>query len=396
MPLAKATRSLKALAFAALVGVACGLAARGFLVLLGAATAFRDAHEVVVVALPIAGLVLGAAYERFGAAARGGTTLVLTRARDVGEWLPRRMAPLVLAGTVLTHLFGGSAGREGTAVQMGGGLADTIARGLRVDAVTRRAMLVAGIAGGFGAVFGTPFAGAVFALEAIGALRTHRRLLPPALVASLVGDRVAHACGVTHTLFPRVAAVTFTPAMLLRLALFALAIAASSAAFVEALRGAKARVERAIPRLPLRMAVGGVAVVALWRLAGSAYLGLSVPLAERAFTDASLPVVAFAWKALFTVVTLASGFVGGEVTPFFVVGATLGNVLARALGLPLDLGAGIGLAALFGCAARAPVALAIMGGELVGWGVVPYALGVGAIAARLNGRRTLYPLPMTP
>jgi H+/Cl- antiporter ClcA len=396
MPSGNALRALVTLALAALVGVACGGAAWLFLTLLGAATAFRVAHEAVVFALPVVGLVAGAAYERFGGRARGGTPLVLATAREPGPWLPRRMAPLVLVGTVLTHLFGGSAGREGTAVQMGGGLADTLARALRVDASTRRALLFAGIAGGFGAVFGTPLAGAAFAFEATGARREPNRWLAlsvaTALVAAFVGDRVAHACGVTHTAFPRVAAVAFSPLHLGRLALFAAAIAVVAALFVALLSAAKAQGERWLPSLPLRMAAGGAIVVALWRIAdGGVYLGLSVPLAVRAFTDASLPETAFAWKTLFTVVTIGAGFVGGEVTPFFVVGATLGNVLARALVLPLDLGAGLGLAALFGSASRAPVALAIMGGELLGWSLFPHALIVGGAASALLGGRTLYP-----
>jgi H+/Cl- antiporter ClcA len=384
--------SARSLASAAVVGVACGIAARVFLLLLDAATAFRVSHEAIVFALPLAGLVVGVGYERGSAALRGGTNLVLAATRAGGPEVPAMMAPLVLVGTVVTHLFGGSAGREGTAVQMGASLADSIARAVRASAPMRNALVHAGIAGGFGAVFGTPIAGVVFALEAPGHRRPHLDALGSAAVGAFVGDRVAHVLGVAHAPYPHVAPGPWSLATFGRLAALSVAFAMASALFIEGLHWAKGVAARALPRLPIRMAAGGVAVVVAWRLAGdSAYLGLSVPLALRAFDDPSLPTLTFAAKAIFTVLTLAAGFVGGEVTPLFVVGATLGNVLARAVGLPVDLGAGVGLAALFGSAAKAPVALAIMAGELLGWGILPHALAVALLASMLVGRRSVYP-----
>jgi H+/Cl- antiporter ClcA len=140
------------------------------------------------------------------------------------------------------------------------------------------------------------------------------------------------------------------------------------------------------------MAIGGAVVVGMWKIAGTdEYLGLGVPTIVRAFTDPHLPVYAFAVKLVFTAVTLSAGYLGGEVTPLFFVGATLGNVLGRALGLPLDMAAGVGLAALFGAAANTPIALSIMAIELLGANVAPHVVIVSVIAYLLSGHRGIYP-----
>jgi H+/Cl- antiporter ClcA len=378
------------LGLAAFVGVGCGAAGALFLALLGAATAFRVAHEAIAFALPAAGFALGLVYDRLGREGRGSTNLVVLAARGAGEPLPRAMAPLVLVGTVLTHLFGGSAGREGTAVQMGGGIGERVACARGIDAAARRVLVVAGVAGGFGAVFGTPLAGIAFALEAVASRSRAHAALVPAAVAGLVGDRVARALGASHTAFRPVNAVPITAPHLLRLLAFAAVVAAVATLFVVALGAIRTRLESR--PLRARMAVGGLVLVAMWRLAGTgAYLGLSLPLALRALEDPALPLPTFALKLAFTLVTLGAGFVGGEVTPLFVAGAALGNLLARGLALPLDLGAGVGLVSLFGAAAKAPLALAIMAGEILGWSVLPHALVVTAAASWLVGRRTLYP-----
>jgi H+/Cl- antiporter ClcA len=383
---------LEWLVLGALVGVACGVASAIFLHALDFATRSRNEHEALVYALPLAGLLVGALYERFGAAIKGGNNLVLDTVHEDSPQIPVRMAPMVLVGTVLTHLFGGSAGREGTAVQMGASLADLIAHRWKAKKETRRRLLAAGIAGGFGSVFGTPFAGTVFGLEVVSVGRLEYDALFPALVAALVGDLVTRSLGVVHTPYPAPAALGLTPLLLGKWAVFALAVALTSIAFVELTHRLKKLLERRVPSLPVRMAAGGLAVVALWRLVGTSdYLGLGVPMILRAFTDPALPLHAFAAKLVFTSVTLASGFVGGEVTPLFFVGATLGNALGRALGIPVALAAGVGLAALFAAAANTPLALSIMAIELLGATVVPHVVIVAVLAYLLAGHRGIYP-----
>lgn len=376
----------------ALVGLVCGVASAAFLLLLDRATAFRGAHEGLVWTLPLAGLVLGLVHERWGATIRGGNNLVLDTIHEGAQRIPLRMAPMVLVGTVLTHLFGGSAGREGTAVQMGASLADEIAYRFRCTAETRRQLLAAGIAGGFGSVFGTPIAGAIFGLEVIAIGRIEYGALVPALVAALVGDWTTRRLGVVHTAYPQASHVELSPLVLGKLVVIAVAMAVATIAFIELTHRLKKLLELRVPRLPLRMAVGGALVVAMWQLAGTSdYLGLGVPTIVRAFEDPALPSYAFAAKLAFTAVTLGAGFLGGEVTPLFFVGATLGNVLARLLGLPIALGAGVGLAAVFGAGANTPVALSIMAVELLGAETLPHVLIVTALAFVLSGHRGIYP-----
>lgn len=376
----------------ALVGVACGGASALFLWLLELATDFRNGHEAIVFTLPIAGLAIGWLYERFGASIAGGNNLVIDTIHDEGPQIPVRMAPMVLIGTVLTHLFGGSAGREGTAVQMGASLADAIAHRLAVSAHTRRQLLAAGVAGGFGSVFGTPIAGCVFGLEFIVLGRIEYDALVPALVASVVGDLVVRAIGIAHTHYPGPPALALTPLLLLQWAAFAVAIAATTTLFIELTHAIKKQLAARVTRLPIRMLIGGAVVVVLWQLFGtSEYLGLGVPTIVRAFTDPELPVYAFAAKLLFTAITLGAGFLGGEVTPLFFIGAALGSVLARLMGLPLEMGAGVGLAAVFAAASNAPLALSIMAVELLGANVLPHVVIVAGLAYLLTGHRGIYP-----
>ncbi|MDB4996570.1 MAG: Chloride channel protein [Myxococcaceae bacterium] len=376
----------------ALVGIATGIASAVFLLALERATRFRTDHEVIVYALPVAGLVIGFVYERWGKSIKGGNNLILDTIHDGAEQIPLRMAPMVLVGTVLTHLFGGSAGREGTAVQMGASLADAISHRLGVKSETRTQLLAAGIAGGFGSVFGTPIAGALFGLEVVCLGRMEYDALLPALVAALVGDFVTRHLGVVHTPYPVVSYVELTPLVLAKLAVMGVAMALATIAFVELTHRLKHLMERRIPRLPVRMFLGGCAIVLLWKCIGTSdYLGLGVPMILKAFSDPRLPAYAFAAKLVFTAVTLGSGYLGGEVTPLFFVGATLGSVVARLLGLPIELGAGMGIAAVFGAAANTPIALSIMAVELLGAATLPHVVIVTLIAYLLSGHRGIYP-----
>jgi H+/Cl- antiporter ClcA len=389
----KGTRALAQwIGLGAIVGVLCGAGSALFLWLLELATEYRNHHEVIVYTLPVAGLVIGAIYERFGQSIKAGNNLVIDTIHDEGPEIPLRMAPMVLIGTVLTHLFGGSAGREGTAVQMGASLTDWVSHRLRLAGPMRRQLLAAGVAGGFGSVFGTPIAGAVFGLEFIVLGRIEYHALVPALVASIVGDMTTRGLGIGHTHYPASPTVPLTPLLLAKWLVFAVTIALATTAFIELTHFLKKQGERRISRLPIRMFLGGIAVVLAWKLIGTSdYLGLGVPMIVRSFEDPSLPTYAFAAKLVFTAVTLGAGFLGGEVTPLFFVGAALGNVLARLLGLPIELGAGVGLAAVFAASSNTPLALSIMAMELLGGHVFPHVVIVCVLAYLMTGHRSIYP-----
>jgi H+/Cl- antiporter ClcA len=376
-----------------LLGLGCGGASGIFLALLEYATELRGDHEWLVYCLPVAGLAIGWLYERFGQPIKAGNNLVIDTIHDGGPQLPLRMAPMVLVGTVLTHVFGGSAGREGTAVQIGAGLADQLAFRARLAPRWRRQLLAAGVAGGFGSVFGTPAAGAIFGLEFVVLGRVEYEALLPAFTASIVGDLTTRALGIRHAQYPVLTTVPLTPLLILRWCLFALVVAAVSGGFIELTHAIKRYGERWLGRLPWRMALGGLTVVGMWRLVGTSdYLGLGVPMIQRSFEDPTLPHAAFALKWLFTAVTLGAGFMGGEVTPLFFVGAALGNACAGWLGVPLELAAGVGLAAVFAAAANTPWALSIMAVELLGSAALPHVLIVCVLAYVISGRRrSIYP-----
>jgi H+/Cl- antiporter ClcA len=275
---------------------------------------------------------------------------------------------------------------------MGASLSDYISHRLRLGPELRLQLLAAGVAGGFGSVFGTPIAGAVFGLEFVVLGRIEYRALVPALIASVVGDLTTRGLGIHHTIYPAAPHVALDPLLILKWLVFALAVALTSVAFIELTHLIKRYGERHVTSLGVRMAIGGAVVVLLWQVVGTSdYLGLGVPTIVRSFVDPKLPVYAFALKLVFTAITLGTGFLGGEVTPLFFIGAALGGVLGPALGIPRELGAGVGLAAVFAAASNTPLALSIMAVELLGANILPHVVIVCVVAYLISGHRSIYP-----
>lgn len=385
------------------VGVLAGASSAVFLYGLALATAAQTSTSWLLLLLPVGGLVVGLGYHHLGGRSAGGNNLIVDElhglAADVGRpaddhrWLPRRMAPLVLLGTWVTHLFGGSAGREGTAIQMSGSLSDGLSRALRLGPSDRRLVLVAAVAGGFGSVFSVPLAGAVFGLEVQRVGRIRHDALVPALAASLVGNVVFHALDLPHDVTPRLPLpeVALAPGLLLRVAVASLAFAAAALLFVELTEGLRRAFRRLVAHPALRPAVGGLVVVALVLLLDArAYTGLSLPLIGEAIGGGQVVAHAFALKLLLTAVTLGAGFQGGEVTPLFVIGATLGAALAGPLGVDQGLLASIGFVAVFAAATNTPLACIVMGVELFGAGALPY-LALGCVLAYVaSSHRGIY------
>ncbi len=356
-----------------------GLSSYAFLWSLQRVTSFRFAHDWLLFGLPAAGFAIGVVYLYLGGRSGEGNALLLDEIHEPTSWLPRRMAPLILLGTLWTHLFGGSVGREGTALQMAGSLSDGAARALRFGPDDRRLVLIAALAGGFGAVFGVPLAGAVFALEVQAVGRVQYEALVPALTASLIGDGIVRSLGYHHTHFAALAPHV-DAALVLKIALAGIAFGLAGATFAWTTEWLKEHTAHRIPWLPLRATVGGVIAVAFILLAGREYSGLSIGLSATALAGHHVASYAFAAKLLATAVCLGFGFVGGEVTPLFVIGATLGATLAGPLHVAQRTLAGVGFVSVFAGAANTPLACAVMAVELFGSGIaVPAA--VGCVAA---------------
>lgn len=362
------------------VAVVAGSASALFLASLERVTELHWQHPWLLWLLPVGGVAVGFLYHALGKGAEQGNNLLMDEIHQPGGGVPARMAPLVLVGTLVTHLCGGSAGREGTAVQMGGSLAALLARWFRVGQESRRLMLMCGIAAGFGAVFGTPLTGAIFAMEVLVIGRVQYEALIPVLVAAVVGDATCSAWGIHHTVYhldvPEAAGAQamFNAGLLGKVALAGMAFGLGGWFFAELTHRLQRGFARVVPHAPLRPALGAVVVIALvWALGTRDYLGLGVdapPGGQVSIVDSFEPggatPLSWLWKTLFTSVTLASGFKGGEVTPLFFIGATMGHALGGLMNEPVALFAALGFIALFAGAANTPLACTMMGIELFG------------------------------
>lgn len=408
---------LKWLLIAAPLGIVVGSSVAFFLWALDEATHLQWDNPWLLYGLPLAGALSGCVYHRWGRGSDGGNNLILRAIHEPQTQVPGRMAPLVLGGTLVTHLCGGSAGREGTAVQMGGSLAASWGRWLRLSADDQRYLLMAGMAAGFGAVFGTPLAGAMFALEVLVAGRIEYRALVPCLIASIIGDQTTLACGATHTHYAiewiaqsqsHTSGVPLDGLLTAQVAIASLAFGLASILFAELTHAVSRLAQHTIARPWLRPVVGGLLVIGLYLLMGQRdYLGLGVGTNPHDPSAVTIPSCFRAggadwfswwWKLLFTALTVGSGFKGGEVTPLFFIGAALGHTVGRLLGAPVDLLAGLGFVAVFAGATNTPLASTLMAielfapghGELLQSGFVPYVALACFLSYFLSGRATIY------
>jgi H+/Cl- antiporter ClcA len=355
-----------------------------FLWLLTNAIHFRFSHPWLLFLLPLAGVLIHFIYQSVGKSSEKGNNLITEQIHQEGGGVPKRMAPIILITTVITHLFGGSAGREGTAVQIGGSMAAMFGGWFKLKGADMRMMLTAGIAAGFGAVFGTPVTGAIFAMEVLTIGRIQYDSLLPALIAAVVGDITVGAWHVSHVqyqidAFPHPAHLApgyfnFDMLLLGKVIIAAAFFGLASflfAGMVNEIKNACVKLFRIKWLIPV---FGGLLIIGLTMAIGKPdYLSLGVDAEHpgavtipSAFNAGGSDTWSWLWKTIYTSVTLGTGFKGGEVTPLFYIGATLGNTLSGLLNAPVGLFAALGFIAVFAGATNTPLACTFMGVELFG------------------------------
>ena len=378
-----------------------GSATAWFLIALDFVTIWRTDHIWVVNFLPLIGLGIGYAYHYFGTAVQKGNNLILithqaeetTSSRSTTSSstkpIPLLMAPLVFISTLLTHVGGGSAGREGTAVQMGGAIADQFTTLFKLSSAERKTILIMGVSAGFAAVFGTPWAAAVFALEIMSFKKVKFENIIPSFAAAFGAHYICLAWMVKHTAYsidiiPSISASTISWTMLAGL-IFGLA----ALLFIytgKIFEGLFSKIKFA----PLRPFMGGIIIALFIVVANSTkYIGLGIPSIVDAFNEPA-GSFDFALKILLTSLTLSAGFKGGEVTPLFFIGAALGNILIWFIPFPMALLAGMGFVAVFAGATHCVIASIIMGMELFGIQAGMYVGLASMVAYFASGMNGIY------
>lgn len=350
----------------AIIGVLIGAAAAFFLVSLEWAGGYRESNRWIILLLPFGGLAIGYCYERWGKKVEAGNNLLIETIHKPQARIPLRMLPMVYLGTIVTHLFGGSAGREGTALQMAGSIADQFSRPFKLEAADRSVLIIAAIAGGFSAVFGTPLAGAVFALEVFFVGKVSYRALFPALCTALIADLCARLLNASHTHYTvgNIPELNFINLLYVIISGVAFGLCAST--FSNSLHTFSADVKKTIKNAPLRPFIGGV-IIAILIITFNlySYSGLGISTIVDSFQAPSAPA-SFILKIALTILTLGFGFKGGEVTPLFFIGATFASALSSIIPLPVGLMAAMGFVAVFAGATNTPLACTLMAIELFG------------------------------
>ncbi|MCD8377147.1 MAG: chloride channel protein [Oscillospiraceae bacterium] len=392
---------LRWLALAAGVGLVVGAVGAGFYYTFQFVTRLRLAHPWLLLLLPAGGVAIVLLYRLCGMERDRGTNFVLAAVRE-DESLRLRTAPLVFVSTMLIHLFGGSSGREGAILQIGGSISSWLGRRLLLDEEDREIMTMCGMAAGFSALFGTPLTAAVFAMEVVSVGMMDYAALIPCILSAAVGLLTAQLFQVPATSFSLSGVPSLSPLSLIQMVALGILLALLSVVFCQAMHTASRLYQRLLPNKLLRAAVGGALVIVLtcavwlWNPGSYDYNGAGASVLSSALTGQARPE-AFALKILFTAVTLGAGFKGGEIVPVFFTGATFGCTVAPLLGLDASFGAGVGLAGLFCGVTNCPMASLLLALELFctsdglfsGQAFVLFAVAIG-VSYMLSGYSGLY------
>ena len=350
----------------ALIGLFSGSASALFLVALEWVTQIREYNNWIIWLLPLGGLLIGLVYHYYGASVVKGNNLLLEEYENPQQPIPFKMAPLVLIGTLITHLVGGSAGREGTAVQMGGAIADQFSNWFKLDQNDRKTILILGISAGFASVFGTPLAGALFALEIVYFSKINLKSVLLSFAVAYAAYYTVELWQVKHTHYSIPILAELNGTNLLWTIGVGIIFGLAALLFSRSTHFWSQLFSKYIQYAPIRPLIGGaILAIILFFIGTTKYIGLGIPEIVKAFSTPNTSYD-FLLKILFTGFTLGAGFKGGEVTPLFFIGATLGSALSVVVPLPIALIVGMGFVAVFSGATHTPIACTVMGMELFG------------------------------
>lgn len=365
------------------LGVIAGLFGRCITIVTG----FRRTHDWMLYLLPIAGLIIVALYRLDPY--KSDTNRVLEGIQS-GKYVPLRMSPLIIASTILTHAVGGSAGREGAALQLGGSLGGTIGKWLKLDEYDQKVMIMCGMSAAFSALFGTPLTAAIFAMEVISIGIMEYAALVPCAVAALIAQQMAEMVGAYGEHFEITQAIPFDLKNGALVIVLALLCAGVSILFCEILHRTERFFKAKIKNVWIRAAVGGVLIIALTKvLQTTDYLGTGMDIIEKAVEGETVPL-AFLLKMVFTAITLACGFKGGEIVPTLFVGATFGCLFGQVTNLEPSLSAACGMAAVFCGVTNTPISSLMLSFELFGFEYMPFFLLAVSVSYLESGYFGLY------
>ena len=372
-----------------LMGVIMGLVGFAFLFCIGQATGLRTQNEWLIFLLPLGGILIVALYHLFKNDGDQGTNVVLT-ALQSKDSVPLRIAPLIFIGTVITHLFGGSAGREGAAIQLGGSIGNGVSRLIKMDADDKNIMTMCGMSAAFSALFGTPLAAAVFSMEVVSVGVMQYSALVPCIVSAFVSKGLVSLFGVGIDNYQMPGLPSFGIESALKIGLLAVLCAGVSVLFCIMLTQSERLYKKLFTNAYLRAAVGGGIIILLTLAVGNTdYNGLGTDVIRSAIEGDALPY-AFALKMVFTALTIGAGFKGGEIIPSIFIGATFGCTFGQLLGISPTLCAAVGVGAVFCGVTNSPITSLLICFELFGFSAMPFFAIAVAISYMLSGYFGLY------
>lgn len=381
--------TMKWVVFAVITGSIVSFISSAFYYVLTFANTIREEHPKIILLLPFAGLLIVAIYHLMKNEKDGGTNLVISAIHS-DDRIPLRMTPSIFISTALTHLFGGSAGREGAALQIGGSIGNALGKWFRFDEKDTHVMIMCGMSAAFSTLFGTPMAAAIFPMEMVSVGVMYYMALVPCVVSSLSAHAIALFFGIggEHFQVAEIPDLQLIPT--LQIVAVAAICAFLSIGFCDMLHRTESLYKKYIKNPYLRIFAGGCIIVLLTIAVGSTdYNGAGMHIVEDAIHGQTEPL-AFFWKILFTALTIGAGYKGGEIVPTFFVGATFGCLLGQWIGLSPSLCAAIGMISVFCGVTNCPISTLLISFELFGYEGMPYYLLAVAFSYMLSGYSGLY------